>query len=154
MLLIKPLMVAFAASLTALWRSSLYGAVRRKERRPFSTSNSMQPVSGSATVCMSKPTSMICGELYSGFSLMILAAIGYMPLAADSVIYANVHFCGYLTTLKHPYLLDSRCLFQYHSNKKIIHLYLPFWLYLPTSICIIYRIIAIFIYSHSMRSNI
>ena len=32
-------------------RSSLYGAVRRKEKRPFSISNSMQPVSGSASVC-------------------------------------------------------------------------------------------------------
>ena len=31
-------------------RSSLYGAVRRKEKRPFAISNSMQPVSG---VCVS-----------------------------------------------------------------------------------------------------
>ena len=31
-------------------RSSLYGAVRRKEKRPLRISNSMQPVSGSASV--------------------------------------------------------------------------------------------------------
>lgn len=31
-------------------RSSLYGAVRRKEKRPFAISNSMQPVSGSVSV--------------------------------------------------------------------------------------------------------
>lgn len=40
----------FAASLAARRRSSLYGAVRRKEKRPFAISNSMQPVSGSASV--------------------------------------------------------------------------------------------------------
>ena len=45
------LAAAFAALLAALRRSSLYGAVRRKENRPFSTSNSIQPVSGSASVC-------------------------------------------------------------------------------------------------------
>ena len=38
---------AFAALLAALRRSSLYGVVRRKEKRPFVISNSMQPVSGS-----------------------------------------------------------------------------------------------------------
>ena len=38
-------------------RSSLYGAVRRKEKRPFSMSNSMQPVSGSASVCIQPPLS-------------------------------------------------------------------------------------------------
>ena len=31
-------------------RSSLYGAVRRKEKRPFAISNSMQPVSWSVSV--------------------------------------------------------------------------------------------------------
>ena len=40
----------FAALLAAFLRSSLYGAVRRKEKRPFAISNSMQPVSG---VCVS-----------------------------------------------------------------------------------------------------
>ena len=38
---------AFAALLAALRRSSLYGVVRRKEKRPFVISNSMQPISGS-----------------------------------------------------------------------------------------------------------
>ena len=41
---------AFAALLAALRRFSLYGAVRRKEKRPFAISNSMQPVSSSASV--------------------------------------------------------------------------------------------------------
>ena len=36
--------------LAAFLRSSLYGAVRRKEKRPFAISNSMQPVSGSASI--------------------------------------------------------------------------------------------------------
>jgi hypothetical protein len=46
----RSLALAFAASLAALRRSSLYGAVRRKEKRPFAISNSMQPVSGSVSV--------------------------------------------------------------------------------------------------------
>ena len=41
----------FAATLAALRRSSLYGAVSRKENRPLRISNSMQPVSGSAPDC-------------------------------------------------------------------------------------------------------
>ena len=41
----------FAATLAALRRSSLYGAVSRKENRPLRISNSMQPVSGSASDC-------------------------------------------------------------------------------------------------------
>ena len=36
-------------------RSSLYGAVRRKEKRPLRISNSMQPVSGSASVWRHSP---------------------------------------------------------------------------------------------------
>ena len=44
-LCVRLLAAAFAASLAAFRRSSLYGAVRRKEKRPFSMSNSMQPVS-------------------------------------------------------------------------------------------------------------
>ncbi len=35
-----------------------------------------------------------------GFSLMVLAAIGNMALAAVSVIYANVHFCAAVFTEK------------------------------------------------------
>ena len=78
MLLIKPLAVAFAALLAALRRSSLYGAVRRKEKRPFSMSNSMQPVSGSALVCW-----QIAGQHLSiphGFSLLVSSQLA-------------VHFC-------------------------------------------------------------
>jgi hypothetical protein len=41
---------AFAALLAALRRFSLYGAVRRKEKRPFAISNSLQPVSESVSV--------------------------------------------------------------------------------------------------------
>ena len=44
---LKPFYSFFAASLAARFRSSLYGAVSRKEKRPFSISNSLQPVSGS-----------------------------------------------------------------------------------------------------------
>ena len=42
-----PFIRFFAASLAAQRPSSLYGAVSRKEKRPFSISNSLQPVSGS-----------------------------------------------------------------------------------------------------------
>ena len=45
----------FAASLATLRRSSLYGAVSRKENRPLRISNSMQPVSGSASVWRHSP---------------------------------------------------------------------------------------------------
>ena len=48
---VRLLALAFAASLAVLRRSSLYGTVRRKEMRSFSISNSLQPVSGSASVC-------------------------------------------------------------------------------------------------------
>ena len=41
---------SLAYRLAASRRSSLYGAVSRKEKRPFAISNSMQPVSGSASV--------------------------------------------------------------------------------------------------------
>ena len=41
----------FAALLADLRRSSLYGAVSRKEKRPLWITNSMQPVSGSVSVC-------------------------------------------------------------------------------------------------------
>ena len=49
---LKPFYSFFAASLAALRRSSLYGAVSRKEKRPFSISNSLQPVSGSTSVSL------------------------------------------------------------------------------------------------------
>ena len=49
---LKPFYSFFAASLAALRRSSLYGAVSRKEKRPFSISNSLQPVSGSTPVSL------------------------------------------------------------------------------------------------------
>ena len=42
----------FAASLAALRRSALYGAVGRKEKRPLRISNSMQPVSASSSVSL------------------------------------------------------------------------------------------------------
>ena len=35
-----------------------------------------------------------------GFSLVVLAAIGNVPLAAVSVIYADVHFCAAILTEK------------------------------------------------------
>ena len=41
-----------ANSLAVCLRSSLYGAFRRKEKRPFSISNSLQPVSGSTSVSL------------------------------------------------------------------------------------------------------
>lgn len=34
-----------------------------------------------------------------GFSLVVLAAIGNVPLAAVSVIYADVHFCAAILTV-------------------------------------------------------
>ena len=43
-------MLSAWGALAALRRSSLYGAVSRKEKRPFSISNSLQPVSGSTSV--------------------------------------------------------------------------------------------------------
>ena len=49
---LKPLYSFFAASLAALRRSSLYGAVSRNEKRPFSISNSLQPVSWSTSVSL------------------------------------------------------------------------------------------------------
>ena len=39
----------FAASLAFRFRFSLYGAVRRKDKRPLRMVNSIQPVSGSAS---------------------------------------------------------------------------------------------------------
>jgi len=39
---LKPFYSFFAASLATLRRSSLYGTVSRKEKRPFSISNSLQ----------------------------------------------------------------------------------------------------------------
>ena len=52
---LKPFYSFFAASLAALRRSALYGAVSRKENRPLRISNSMQPVSGSALVWRHSP---------------------------------------------------------------------------------------------------
>ncbi len=49
---LKPFYSFFAATLAALRRSSLYGAVSRKEKRPFSISNSLQPVSWSTSVSL------------------------------------------------------------------------------------------------------
>ena len=49
---LKPFYSFFAASLAALRHSSLYGAVSRKEKRPFSISNSLQPVSESTSVSL------------------------------------------------------------------------------------------------------
>ncbi len=49
---LKPFYSFFAASLAALRRSSPYGAVSGKEKRPFSISNFLQPVSGSTSVSL------------------------------------------------------------------------------------------------------
>ena len=50
-----PTPFCFACLLAALRRSALYGAVSRKENRPLRISNSMQPVSGSASVWRHSP---------------------------------------------------------------------------------------------------
>ena len=67
---------AFAALLATLRRSSLYGVVRRKEKRPFVISNSMQPVSGSVSVWRHSPG--------------VLSGVGGKPLFQIGVVDADM----------------------------------------------------------------
>ena len=79
---LKPFYSFFAASLAALRRSSLYGAVSRKEKRPFSISNSLQPVSGSTSV---SSLSFICQLILTISDIRhshasLLVEMGFSPL--------------------------------------------------------------------------
>ncbi len=104
---------AFASLLAASRRSSLYGAVRRKEKLPFASSNSMQPVSGSASVRRHSP------GLLPGVSSKPLFWVGVVGADIDGgafFIKPNIggqFFKGFLSRLRQGWSLLSA-----HRQKK------------------------------------
>ena len=101
----------FAATLAALRRSALYGAVSRKENRPLRISNSMQPVSGSAPDCglsarfirtlgiYTKPIFPVRTIEVAGVTVLMLGAAVLVPVKSGLALHE--HFkCAAFTAHK------------------------------------------------------